>query len=160
MLDLIHPDAGLGHLSTLIGVDMSAYPLDGPVPELPVTEGHRSRQKLLLDLAKRENLTVRQLYGHVCNGAGHHTAVGTPEQIADRLQYWFENGAADGFNILPPYLPGGLEDFVDLVVPELQRRGLFRIEYEGSTLRDHFGLDRPALPAAAKFAELDRLIAT
>jgi N-acetyl-S-(2-succino)cysteine monooxygenase len=145
LLDLIHPDAGLGHLSTLIGVDMSAYPLDGPVPELPVTESHRSRQKLLLDLARRENLTVRQLYGHVCNGAGHHTAVGTPGQIADRLQHWFENGAADGFNILPPYLPGGLEDFVDLVVPELQRRGLFRTEYEGATLRDHLGLARPAL---------------
>jgi alkanesulfonate monooxygenase len=104
-LDLIHPDAGLGHLSTLIGVDMSAYPLDGPVPELPVTESHRSRQKLLLDLAKRENLTVRQLYGHVFNGAGHHTAVGTSAQIADRLQHWFGNGAADGFNILPPYVP-------------------------------------------------------
>jgi hypothetical protein len=141
LLELIHPDAGLGHLSTLIGVDMSGYPLDGPVPELPVTESHRCRQKLLLDLARRENLTVRQLYGHVCNGAGHHTAVGTPVQIADRLEHWFDNGAADGFNILP----GGLEDFVDLVVPELQRRGLFRTAYEGTTLRDHLGLSRPAL---------------
>jgi FMN-dependent oxidoreductase (nitrilotriacetate monooxygenase family) len=146
LLDLIHPDAGLGILSTLIGVDMSAYPLDGPVPELPVTESHRSRQKLLLDLARRENLTVRQLYGHVCNGAGHHTVVGTASQVADRLQQWFENGAADGFNILPPYLPGGLEDFVDHVVPELQRRGLFRTEYEGTTLRDHLGLDLPFPP--------------
>ena len=146
LLELIHPDAGLGILSTLIGVDMSGYPLDGPVPELPVTESHRSRQKLLLDLARRENLTVRQLYGHVCNGAGHHTVVGTASQVADRLQHWFENGAADGFNILPPYLPGGLEDFVDHVVPELQRRGLFRTEYEGTTLRDHLGLDLPPFP--------------
>ncbi|MDR5836479.1 LLM class flavin-dependent oxidoreductase [Caballeronia sp. LZ034LL] len=143
LLDLIHPDAGLGILSTLIGVDMSAYPLDGLVPDLPVTESHRSRQKLLLDLARRHKLTVRQLYGHVCNGAGHHTVTGTPVQIADRLQHWFENGAADGFNILPPWLPGGLDDFVDYVIPELQRRGLFRREYEGRTLRDHLGLQRP-----------------
>jgi alkanesulfonate monooxygenase SsuD/methylene tetrahydromethanopterin reductase-like flavin-dependent oxidoreductase (luciferase family) len=134
LLELIHSDAGLGYLSTLIGVDMWGYPLDGPVPELPVTDSPRNRQKLLLDLARRENLIVRQLYGHVCNGAGHHTTVGTPVQIVDRLEYWFNNGAADGFNILPPYLPDGLEDFVDQVVPELQRRGLFRTEYEGTTL--------------------------
>ncbi|AQH02723.1 nitrilotriacetate monooxygenase [Burkholderia sp. KK1] len=143
LLELIHPDAGLGILSTLIGVDMSAYPLDGPVPELPVTESHRSRQKLLLDLARRDNLTVRQLYGHVCNGAGHHTVIGTAAQVADRLQHWFESGAADGFNILPPYLPAGLDDFVDHVIPELQRRGLFRTEYEGTTLREHLALDSP-----------------
>lgn len=143
LLDLIHPEAGLGILSTLIGVDMSIYPLDEPVPDLPVTDSHRSRQRLLLDLAKREGLTVRQLYGHVCNGAGHHTVVGTPQAIADRLQTWFENGAADGFNILPPYLPGGLEDFVDAVVPELQARGIFRRDYDGRTLRDHLGLARP-----------------
>ncbi|HEX2885483.1 LLM class flavin-dependent oxidoreductase [Vineibacter terrae] len=149
LLDLVHPDAGLGLLSTLIGVDMSAYPIDGPVPDLPETDSHRSRQKLLLDLARRENLTVRQLYGHVSNGAGHHTVVGTPQQVADRLQHWFEGGAADGFNILPPYLPGGLDDFVALVVPELQRRGLFRTEYEGHTLREHLGLPRPDLPATA-----------
>lgn len=147
LLDLVHPDAGLGHLSSLMGIDMSAFPLDGPVPDLPETDSHRSRQKLLLDLARRENLTVRQLYGHVCNGAGHHTVVGTPAQIADRLQHWFEGGAADGFNILPPYLPGGLDDFVDLVVPELQERGLFRADYEGHTLRDHLGLARPDLPS-------------
>lgn len=165
LLDLIHPDAGLGILSTLIGVDMSAYPLDGPVPELPVTESHRSRQKLLLDLARRENLTVRQLYGHVCNGAGHHTVVGTASQVADRLQQWFENGAADGFNILPPYLPGGLEDFVDQVVPELQRRGLFRTEYEGTTLRDHLGLDLPLPPghrveSASRASDHERSVRT
>jgi N-acetyl-S-(2-succino)cysteine monooxygenase len=133
---------------TVIARDHSAAHLsrDRYFPKVTRCDGRPSQPaKNLLDLARRETLTVRQLYGHVCNGAGHHAAVGTPAQIADRLQHWFENGAADGFNILAPYLPGGLEDFVDLVVPELQHRGLFRTKYEGTTLRDHLGLARPVL---------------
>src|SRR5581483_11219598 len=89
------------------------------------------------------NLTIRQLYQRVAGARGHRTIWGTPVQIADQLEEWFVNDAADGFNIMPPYLPGGLDDFVDLVVPELRRRGLFRTEYEGRTLRENLGLARP-----------------
>lgn len=89
-------------------------------------------------------MTIRQLYQKIAGARGHREIKGTPEQIADQMQEWFENGAADGFNIMPPYLPGSLEDFVDLVIPVLQQRGLFRTEYTGSTLRENLGLQRPA----------------
>ncbi|MBD2123640.1 MULTISPECIES: LLM class flavin-dependent oxidoreductase [Trichocoleus] len=142
--DLIHPQVGLALLSGMIGgFDLSQYPLDGPLPDLPETNGGKSRQKLLTDLARRENLTIRQLYQAIAGARGHRQILGTPEQIADQLEEWFVNDAADGFNIMPPYLPGGLDEFVDLVIPELQRRGLFRTEYEGSTLRENLGLPRP-----------------
>ncbi|HYQ40202.1 MAG TPA: nitrilotriacetate monooxygenase, partial [Pseudomonas sp.] len=91
----------------------------------------------------RENLTIRELYLRIAGARGHWTVVGTPVQIADQIQQWFENGAADGFNVLAPWLPGGLDEFIELVVPELRRRGLFREEYSGRTLREHFGLARP-----------------
>ncbi|MDF5713182.1 MAG: LLM class flavin-dependent oxidoreductase [Rhizonema sp. NSF051] len=143
--ELIHPQVGLGLLSGLVGgVDLSGYPLDGPVPVLPDTDLAKSRLKLLTDLAQRENLTIRQLYLAIAGARGHRTILGTPEQIADQLEDWFVNGGADGFNIMPPYLPGGLDEFVELVIPELQRRGLFRTEYEGRTLRENLGLPRPA----------------
>lgn len=142
---LIDPVIGLGLLSAFLGnIDFSKHPLDGPVPELPQTEGWQSRQKLFVDLARRENLTLRQLYQRVAIARGHRVVVGTPERIADQLEDWFVGGAADGFNILAPTLPLGLEAFVDQVVPELQRRDLFRTEYSGSTLREHLGLARPA----------------
>jgi alkanesulfonate monooxygenase len=142
--DLIHPQVGLGLLSGLVGgVDLSSYPLDSPLPELPDTELAKSRLKLLTDLAQRENLTIRQLYLAIAGARGHRTILGTPEQIADQLEDWFINDGADGFNIMPPYLPGGLDEFVELVIPELQRRGLFRTEYEGRTLRENLGLPRP-----------------
>lgn len=143
--ELIHPQVGLSLLGGMIGgFDLSGYPLDGPLPDLPETNGGKSRQKLLTDLAGRENLTIRQLYLAIAGARGHWQILGTPEQIADRLEEWFVNNAADGFNIMPPYLPGGLDEFVDLVIPELQRRGLFRTEYEGQTLRENLGLSRPA----------------
>jgi len=145
--ELIDPVVGVGLLSNFVGFDFSPYPLDGPVPELPVTEGWKSRQDLFLDLARRENLTIRQLYQRVATARGHWTVVGTPRSIADQLEHWFSTGAADGFNIMAPTLPSGLADFVALVVPELQRRGLFRTAYTGHTLREHFGLPRPAHPA-------------
>jgi FMN-dependent oxidoreductase (nitrilotriacetate monooxygenase family) len=139
---LIEPKAGLALLGRMIGnFDLSSYPLDGPLPELPQTQdGQRSRQQLLTDLAQGENLTIRQLYERIAGGRGHFTVVGTAETVADRMQAWFEQEAADGFNFMAPSLPGGLDDFLALVVPELQRRGLFRTAYQGSTLREHLGL--------------------
>ncbi len=139
--DLIHPLVGLAHVFGPMG-DLSGYDLDGPVPE-PVDPEMRSRAKVMLDLARRENLTIRQLYLAASSGRGHRSVVGTPAQIADTMQTWMEAGAADGFNIIPASLPGGIEDFVELVVPELQSRGVFRTEYEGSTLRENLGLRRP-----------------
>jgi alkanesulfonate monooxygenase SsuD/methylene tetrahydromethanopterin reductase-like flavin-dependent oxidoreductase (luciferase family) len=109
----------------------------------PATDGQQSRVKLVTDLAEREQLTLRQLIGRLAGGRGHRVVTGTPEQIADQIEEWFVNGAADGFNIMPPVLPGGLEDFVDHVVPELRLRGLFRTDYEGRTLRQNYGLARP-----------------
>ncbi|MFS2005227.1 LLM class flavin-dependent oxidoreductase [Duganella sp. CT11-25] len=139
---LIEPKAGLALLGRMIGnFDLSAYPLDGPLPELPQTQdGQRSRQQLLTDLAQGGNLTIRQLYERIAGGRGHFTVVGTAEAVADQMQTWFEQEAADGFNFMAPSLPGGLDDFLTLVVPELQRRGLFRTAYQGSTLREHLGL--------------------
>ena len=144
--ELVEPRVGVALLGRMLGnFDLSGYPLDGPLPELPLTDsGQRSRQKLLTELADQENLTLAQLGQRIAGGRGHYSLIGTPEQIADELQRWFEQGAADGFNVLVPHLPGGLEDVAQLLVPELQRRRLFRTEYEGTTLRDNLGLQRPA----------------
>ncbi len=145
---LIDPEVGLGLLSGFIGgsVDFSKYPLDGPLPELPATEGWQSRQELFVKLAKRDNLSIRQLYQRIAAARGHATVIGTPQSIADQLEHWFSTEAADGFNILAPTLPYGLEDFAQLVIPELQKRGLFRTQYTGRTLREHLGLARPEHP--------------
>ncbi|MET9211056.1 MULTISPECIES: LLM class flavin-dependent oxidoreductase [unclassified Nocardia] len=152
--DLISPDYALRQLSSMLGVDLTAHALDAPLPPLPAEseiEGGKSRFTLVKELAETEELTVRQLIGKLGGGRGHRTFAGTPEQVADELQTWFEAGAADGFNIMPPYLPGGLADFVDRVVPILQERGLFRADYESTTLRGHYGLD----PVESRFAERD-----
>ncbi|WP_406231905.1 LLM class flavin-dependent oxidoreductase [Nocardia sp. NBC_01009] len=151
--DLISPDYALGQLSRLLGIDLTEHALDAPLPPLPsVTEieGGKSRFTLVKELAENENLTVRQLIGKLGGGRGHRSFAGTPTQIADELQTWFENGAADGFNIMPPYLPGGLEVFVERVVPILQERGLFRSDYEADTLRGHYGLES----VESQFAEV------
>lgn len=155
LVELIPEEAGISLLSNMISYDLSPYPVDGPLPELPELDqinGGKSRFKLLKDLANREGLTIRQLYQRIAGARGHREIKGTPEQIADQLQEWFENEAADGFNIMPPYLPGGLDDFVDYVIPILQQRGLFRTEYTGHTLRENLGLKRPVntLIGAAK----------
>jgi FMN-dependent oxidoreductase (nitrilotriacetate monooxygenase family) len=149
---LVRPQDGLALLGRMIGnFDLSSYPLDGPLPDLPLTnDGQRSRQQLLTELAQGENLSIRELYLRIAGGRGHFTVIGTAETIADQMQQWFEQEAADGFNVMPPWLPGGLDDFAELVVPELQRRGLFRTRYEGSTLRDHLGLQRPPSRYAGK----------
>ena len=143
--ELVEPEVGVALLGRMLGnFDLSGYPLDGPLPELPLTDsGQRSRQKLLTELAEREHLNLTQLGRRIAGGRGHYSLIGTPEQVADELQTWFEQGAADGFNVLVPHLPGGLEDVARLLVPELQRRGLFRTEYEGTTLRENLGLQRP-----------------
>lgn len=146
LTDLISPEYSLRQLSNMLGVDLTAHALDAPLPALPPIEqieGNKSRFQLVKDLAEQESLTVRQLIAKLGGGRGHRTFAGTAEQVADNLQEWFEAGAADGFNVMPPYLPGGLEDFVSQVVPILQRRGLFRTEYTGRTLRDHYGLQHP-----------------
>lgn len=145
--ELTVPEYGLHQLSNMLGVDLYTYPLDGPLPELPPAEtinGNRSRFQLVVDLAQREKLTIRQLLHRLAGGRGHRTFAGTAVQVADQLEAWFVSGGSDGFNVMPPYLPGGLEEFARLVIPELQRRGLFRTEYAGRTLREHLGLPRPA----------------
>ncbi len=136
------PDNAVTLVSSRLGYDVSGFALDGPVPEPPVGQGTRTFSRVLYETARRENMTLRDLYNLTAAARGHWVLPGTPRSIADSLEQWFVEGAADGFNILPPYFPGAVDDFVDLVVPELQRRGLFRLDYEGTTLRDHFGLGR------------------
>ncbi|MGD9881842.1 MAG: LLM class flavin-dependent oxidoreductase [Reyranella sp.] len=131
-------------LSERLGTDMSVHPLDEPVPDLPETEHLKSRAALLLEMARRDKLTVRQLFYRVAAARGHLLLVAAPVRIADVLETWFRSGAADGFNVMPPFFPGQFDAFVDLVVPILQERGLFRTDYSGTTLRDHLGLERPA----------------
>lgn len=143
---LVEPRVGVALLGRMLGnFDLSGYPLDEPLPALPLTRsGQQSRQVLLSQLAQDEHLTLAQLGRRIAGGRGHFSVIGTASQIADQWQAWFEQGAADGFNVLVPHLPGGLEDVAHKVIPELQRRGLFRREYAGSTLREHLGLPRPA----------------
>ncbi len=139
--DLIPDAVGVALLASYLSIqDLSAYPLDGPLPEMPPTNLIQSRQQLIIDLGKRENLSIRELARHFAGARGHWQVAGTPAQIADAMEERFHDGAADGFNIMAPLFPSGLEDFVTLVVPELQRRGLFRTEYEGRTLRANLGV--------------------
>ena len=133
----------LSMLSNRLGQDMSRFPLDGPVPDLPLPDTSHGFARTMLAKAHRDRMTLRQLYDLTAAARGHWVLCGTPADIADTLQEWYEAGAADGFNILPPWFPGAFDDFVDHVVPELQRRNLFRREYAGTTLRDHLGLKRP-----------------
>ncbi|MEC0278299.1 LLM class flavin-dependent oxidoreductase [Bacillus halotolerans] len=144
--DLIIPSVGLQILQNYLGgIDLSAYPLDGPLPKLDADASNavKSRFKLVQEMAERDNMTIRELYKYVAGSRGHHIFVGTPEQLADKMQEWVDHKACDGFNIMPPLLPEGIELFVDKVVPILQERGVFRNEYEGTTLREHFGLEKP-----------------
>ncbi|PHM19648.1 MAG: nitrilotriacetate monooxygenase [Curvibacter sp. PD_MW3] len=143
-------------LSFFLGHDVSKLPLDEPLPNLGSSEAMKSRTDLLLELALKERWTVRQLALSVAASRGHLLVVGTPETVADTLEHWFKAGAADGFNIMPPYFPGGLRDFVDGVVPLLQARGLFRRDYTGTTLREHLGLQRPRHPQTMAHEVRDR----
>jgi len=140
---LIHPEMGLTLLSKYTGFDLSGCDVDAPMPEFPDNNIISSRSIMLRDMARRENLTVRQLYERVAGSRGHFQVCGTPQDVADHMEEWFTTGAADGFNVMPPFFPVSLNDFVELVTPELQRRGLFRTKYEGKTLRENLGLPRP-----------------
>lgn len=152
--DLIQPAASLDQLKRMIGVDLSGHDLDGPVPRHIIDtngpKGLASRFQLVVDIVDRENPTIRQLIRRLAGARGHRVVVGTPEHVANEIQSWFEQGAADGFNVMPPYLTGGFDTFVSEVVPILRKRGLFRHDYSGTTLRDHYGLPRPDSVFAAE----------
>ncbi|KAA8884103.1 LLM class flavin-dependent oxidoreductase [Nocardia colli] len=148
--ELTVPEYGLTQLENIVGKSLRQLPLDEAVPvDLfddagDVTDNARSRLQVVAGIVQRERPTVRGLLHKLAGARGHRVFAGTPEQVADTIEEWFRNGAADGFNVMPPYYPGGLEVFAETVVPILQERGLFRTEYTGTTLRDHFGLPRPA----------------
>jgi len=142
--DLVDPVVGIALLEGLLGgVDLSGHDIDGPLPALTGSDSVKSRFKLVSGLAAEKQLTIRELYLAVAGARGHFQLVGTARDVADTLEEWFTTGAADGFNVMPPIQPSGLTDFVDQVVPELQRRGLFRTAYAGATLRENLGLARP-----------------
>jgi FMN-dependent oxidoreductase (nitrilotriacetate monooxygenase family) len=140
---LVHYDSGIGSLNGMLGYDVSGFDPDGPLPEIPPTNASQSARERVVSLAQRENLTIRQLAARM-GSYGGHAFVGTAQTIADEMEQWLVEEGSDGFNVMFPYLPGGLDDFVEQVVPELQRRGIFRTEYEGATLRENLGLARPA----------------
>ena len=145
--ELLPADAALRQLGTFVLQDCSNWTLDAPVPELPPLhefKGPKGRYATILRIIQTERPTLRQLLGRLAAGGGHCTMVGTPEQIADQMEWWWRTQGADGFNLMPPSLPDGIEDFVEHVVPVLQKRGLFRRDYQGVTLREHLGLQRPA----------------
>jgi len=139
---LVHYSNAIGSLSIALGHDASKFDPDGPLPDIPESNASKSGQQRAIDLAKRENLTVRQLAQRLGGHSGV-AMVGTPATIAEEMEEWLRTEGSDGFTIQFPYLPGGLGDFVDRVVPELQRRGIFRREYQGKTLRDNLELPRP-----------------
>jgi alkanesulfonate monooxygenase len=139
---LVHYDSAIASLSIALGHDASRFPPDKPLPEIPESNASKSARDRVVQMAAREKLTVRQLAQRL-GGYSGLAMVGTSKSIADEMEEWLLTQASDGFTIMFPYLPGGLDDFVGLVVPELQRRGLFRREYEGRTLRENLGLPRP-----------------
>ena len=141
--DLIHPDHGLAFLSRRIGHDLTAMDPDILMPDLPPIDDVGTRSGQMLELAKRENWTLRQLYQHFAAARGHMILVGTPSMVVDTMEEWVAKGACDGFNVIPSIFPDEFESFVDLIVPELQRRGLYRKCYEGKTLRERLGLRVP-----------------
>ena len=140
---LVHYESAIASLSIALGSDASKFDPDGPLPPIPETNDGKSSRERAIKLAEREGLTVRQLAQRL-GGYSGLAFVGTAQTIADEMQEWLETEGSDGFNIMFPWLPGGLDAFADKVVPELQRRGIFRREYEGSTLRENLGLPRPA----------------
>ncbi|HLJ06540.1 MAG TPA: NtaA/DmoA family FMN-dependent monooxygenase, partial [Acetobacteraceae bacterium] len=138
----VHYDSAIASLSIALGTDARRFDPDAPLPDIPETNASKSGRERAMALAKRENLTVRQLAQRL-GGYGGPALIGTPAMVADQMEEWLQTEACDGFNIMFPYLPDGLDDFVNRVVPELQRRGIFRREYVGRTLRENLGLPRP-----------------
>src|SRR5690606_28095051 len=153
---LISPEYARKQLAERFRLPVDALDLDSELPEdLPSEDdiqGAKSRFTLIVNLARRERLTVRELITRLGGGRGHRTFAGTAAQVADTIEEWFREGAADGFNVMPAVLPSGLDRFVDEVVPILQERGLFRTEYTATTLRGHYGLERPANQFARELA--------
>ncbi|HXS39521.1 MAG TPA: LLM class flavin-dependent oxidoreductase [Stellaceae bacterium] len=140
---LVYYESAIASLSIALGTDAAKFDPDGPLPEIPESNASKSGRERTIALAKREGLTVRQLAQRL-GGHGGLAMLGTPAMIADQMQEWLEAGASDGFTLQFPYLPQGLDDVIERVIPELQRRGLFRREYEGPTLRENLGVPRPA----------------
>ena len=139
---LVHYDNAIASLSIALGHDASRFDPDRPLPDVPESNASKSGRQRAIELGRRENLTVRELAQRL-GGYASLAMVGTPVTIADEMEEWLATDASDGFTVMFPYLPGGLDDFVHRVVPELQRRGLLRREYEGRTLRENLGLPRP-----------------
>ncbi|RUX73579.1 LLM class flavin-dependent oxidoreductase, partial [Mesorhizobium sp. M2A.F.Ca.ET.040.01.1.1] len=139
---LVYYESGIASLSIALGHDASGFDPDGPLPDIPETNASKSSRERVIELARSENLTVRQLAQRL-GGYSGLAFVGTPKTIADEMEEWLLTDGSDGFNVMFPYLPAGLDDFAEKVVPELQRRGIFRRDYEGSTLRENLGLKRP-----------------
>lgn len=142
---LVHYDSAIASLSISLGHDASGFDPDGPLPDIPESNASKSGRERAISLAREENLTVRQLAQRL-GGYSGLAMVGTAEMVADQMEAWLNGFGSDGFNVMFPFLPDGLDDFVNKVVPILQRRGLFRTEYEGATLRENLGLPRPANP--------------
>jgi N-acetyl-S-(2-succino)cysteine monooxygenase len=140
---MISPEVGLQVLSEVLSIDVSNIPLHEVITDLPVNDGMKSRRELLLAKAIKEKMTLLDLSRFVAGGRGHRQIIGTPQSIADDFQEWFESGACDGFLLSPSHLPDAMADFVTLVIPELQRRGIYRKEYAGTTLRENLGITRP-----------------
>ena len=142
---LIHPIVGREMLATMLGVDLSGFDLDKPLPD-PLPQhvgGSKGHYDELTALGRKTGMTIRELGAHSAGARGKNVFVGSPEQVADYMEEWFQGEACDGFTIMPPYIPGALDDFCELVIPILRKRGLFRSEYTGNTLREHLGLPRP-----------------
>ncbi len=139
---LIHREAGLATLGRHLGMDLSGVDIEGPLPDVDMSKLTQSRAIGIVETSRREKMSVRETWEKLVVSKGHRQLIGTLADVADSFQEWFEKGGADGFNIMPAMLPNGLQDFVDLVVPELQRRGLYRTAYQGTMLRDHLGLPR------------------
>ena len=140
---MVDPSTSIATLSVQLGCDASKFDLNGPLPDIPPSNASQTARQKLIDMAQEENLTVKELAQYVGGSFGVLEMVGTPSMIAEQMEEWLFSDACDGFNIMFPYLPGGLDDFVDKLVPELQKRKLYRTEYEGHTLRENLGLPRP-----------------
>ncbi len=144
MLDEASEDGALASVQRLAGdLDLRQFPLDGPLPDLPPSNAAKARQQMMIDLARRENLSIRELGRRFTFSLGHLVYVGTAMGLADLMEEWWANDAADGFTMLSPYFPEPLEALVEALVPELQRRGVFRKAYEGATLRENLELRFP-----------------
>jgi FMN-dependent oxidoreductase (nitrilotriacetate monooxygenase family) len=143
LMTYVDPTSAMKTMSRRFGHDMSKYPLDGPVPDLPLSNLMHSYNKVASAKAKRLGYKLRDIYNEIAVARGYLLACGSPTTVADLMAEWFKDSAADGFILLPAHFPEAFDDFIDFVIPELQGRGLFRKDYQGTTLRDHLGLPKP-----------------